>query len=95
MFISVMLKIVFEDGRYHNEQIKYGFRINEICFGSMYNAHNFSLHSMLVLLLRFLLPPTLKLCGFSFNNSSLFSQIYLDWKHEIIHRDTVIIAKCW
>ena len=35
MFISVMLKIVFEDGQYDNEQIKLEFRINEICFGSM------------------------------------------------------------
>ena len=77
MFISVMLKIVFEDGQYHNEQIKLEFRIKEICFGSMYNAHNFNLHGMLALLLRFLLPRTLKLCCFcfSFNNSSLFSQI--------------------
>ena len=75
-----MLKIVFEDGQYHNEQIKLGFRINEMCFGSMYNAHNFNLHGMLVLLLCFLLPTTLKLCGFSFNNNSLFSQIYLKWK---------------
>ena len=41
MFISVMLKIVIEDGQYHNKQIKLGFRIDEICFGSMYNAHNF------------------------------------------------------
>ena len=49
MFISVMLKIVFEDGQYH-KQIKLGFRINEICFGSMYNAHNFNLHGMLALL---------------------------------------------
>ena len=73
MFISVMLKIVFEDGQYHNEQIKFEFRINEICFGSMYNAHNFNLHGTLALLLRFLLPTTLKLCCFcfSFNNSSL------------------------
>ena len=47
MFISVMFKIVFEDGQYHNEQIKLGFRINEICFGSMYSAHNFNLHGML------------------------------------------------
>ena len=77
MFISVMLEIVFEDGQYHNEQIKLGFRINEICFVSMYNAHNFNLHGILALFLRFLLPTTLKLCGFSFNNSSLFSQIYL------------------
>ena len=74
MFISVMLKIVFEDGQYHNEQIKLEFSINEICFGSMYNAHNFNLHGMLALLLRFLLPTTLKLYSFcfSFNNSSLF-----------------------
>ena len=49
MFISVMLKIVFEDGQYHNKQIKLEFRINEICFGSMYNAHNFNLHGMLAL----------------------------------------------
>ena len=75
-----MLKIVFENGQYHNEQIKLGFRMNEICFGSMYNAHTFISHGMLALLLRFLLPPTLKFCGFSFNNSSLFSQIYLKWK---------------
>ena len=78
MFISVMFKIVFEDGQYHNEQIKLKFRINEICFGSMYNANNFNLHGMLALLLRFLLPTTLKLCCFCFsiNNSCLFSQIY-------------------
>ena len=75
-----MLKIVFKDGQYYNEQIKLGFRINEICFGSMYNAPNFNWHGMLALLLRFLLPATLKLCGFLFNNSSLFSQIYLKWK---------------
>ena len=62
MFISVMLKIVYKDGQYHNEQIKLEFRINGICFGSMYNAHNFNLHGMLALLLRFLLPTTLKLC---------------------------------
>ena len=80
LFISVMLKIVFEDGQYHNEQIKLGFRINEMCFGSMYNAHNFNLHGMLVLLSHFLLPTTLELCGFPFNNSSLFSQIYLKLK---------------
>ena len=42
MFISVMLKIAFEDGQYHNEQIKLEFRIHEICFGSMYNALNFN-----------------------------------------------------
>ena len=48
-----MLKIVFEDGQYHNEQIKLEFRIDEICFRSMYNAHNFNLHGMLALLLRF------------------------------------------
>ena len=77
MFISVMLLIIFEDGQYHNEQIKLGFRINEICFGSMYNAQNFNLHVMLALLLRFLLPTTLKLCGFSFNNRGLSSQIYI------------------
>ena len=43
-----MLKIVFEDGQYHNEQIKLEFRINEIdiCFGSIYNAHTFNLHGM-------------------------------------------------
>ena len=70
MFISVMLKIVFEEGQNHNKQIKLGSRINEICFGSMYNAHNFNLHGMLALLLRFLVPTTLKLCGFSFSNSS-------------------------
>ena len=77
-----MLKIVFEDGQYQNEQIKLEFRINEICFGSMYNAQNFNLRGMLALLLRFLLPKILKLCCFcfSFNNSSLFSQIYLKWK---------------
>ena len=77
-----MLKIVFEDGQYHNEQIKLDFRINKICFGSMYNAHNFNSHGMLALLLRFLLPTTLKLCCFcfSFNNSSIFNQIYLKWK---------------
>ena len=68
-----MLTIVFEDGQYHNEQIKFVFRINETCFGPMYNAHNFNLHGMLVLLLHFLLPPTSKLCGFSFNNSNRFS----------------------
>ena len=68
MFISVMLKVVLEDGQYHNEQIKLGFRINEICFGSVYNAHNFNLHGILALLWRFLLATTLKLCGFSFNN---------------------------
>lgn len=56
-----MLKIVFEDGQYHNEQIKLEFRINEICFGSVYNAHNFNLHGMLALLLRFLLPTTVLL----------------------------------
>ena len=77
IFISVMLKIVFEDGQYHNEPMKLGFRINEMRFWSMYNEHNFNLHGMLVLLLRFLLSTTLKLCGFPFNNSSLFSQIYL------------------
>ena len=77
MFISVTLKIVFEDGQYLNEQIKLRFRINENRFGSMYSAHNFNLHGMLALLLPFLLPTTLKLCGFSFNNTSLFSQIYL------------------
>ena len=49
MFISVTLKIVFEDGQYHNEQIKLELRINEICFGSVYNAHNFNLHDMLAL----------------------------------------------
>ena len=77
-----MLKIIFKDGQYHNEQIKLEFRINEICFGSMYNAHNFNLPGMLAFLLRFLLPRTLKLFCFcfSFNNSSLFSQIYLKWK---------------
>ena len=76
MFISVMF--VFEDGQYHDEQIKLGFRINEICFGSVYNAHSFNLHVMLALLLRFLFATTLKLCGFSFNNScSIFNQIYL------------------
>ena len=77
-----MLKIVVEDGQYHNEQIKLEIRINEICFGSVYNAHNFNLHGMLALLLRFLLPRTLKLCCFcfSFINSSLFSQIYLKSK---------------
>ena len=58
MFISVMLKKVFEDGQFHNEQIKLEFRINDICFGSVYNAHNFNLHGMLALLLRFLLPRT-------------------------------------
>ena len=47
MFISVMLKIVVEDGQYHNEQIKLESRINEICFGSVYNAHNFNLLGML------------------------------------------------
>ena len=75
-----MLKTVVEDGQYHNEQIKLEFRINEICFGSVYNAHNFN--GMLALLLRFLLPRTLKLCCFcfSFINSSLFSQIYLKSK---------------
>ena len=89
MFISVMLKIFFEDGQYHNERTKLEFRINEICFGSMYNVHNFNLHGMLPLLLRFLLPATLKLYCFcfSFNNSSLFSQIYLKCKRLIIHRD--------
>ena len=75
MFISVMLKIFFKDGQYRNKQIKLGFRINEICFGSMYNAHNFSLPGMLALLLCFLLPTTLKLCGFLCNNSNIFSQI--------------------
>ena len=50
MFISVTFKIVFEEGQYHNEQIKLEFRINEICFGSMYNANNFNLHGMLALL---------------------------------------------
>ena len=75
-----MLKTVSEDGQYHNDQIKLGFRINEICLGSMYSSHNFNLHGMLALLLHFLLPITLKLCGFSFSNSSLFSQIYLKWK---------------
>ena len=76
MFISVMLKIVSEDGQYHNEQIKLEFKINEIGFGSMYNAHNFDLHGMLPFLLRFLLPTTWKWCClcFSFNNGSLFSQ---------------------
>ena len=54
MFISVILKIVFEDGPYHYEQIKLEFRINEICFGSMYNVHNVNLHGMLALLFRFL-----------------------------------------
>ena len=52
MFIFVMLKIVFEDRQYHNEQIKLEFRIKEICeicFESMYNAHNFNLHGMLAL----------------------------------------------
>ena len=44
-----MLKIVFEDGQNHNEQIKLEFRIKEICFGSMYSAHNFNLHGMLAL----------------------------------------------
>ena len=44
-----MLKIVFEDGQYRNEQINLEFRIKEICFGSMYNAHNFNLHGMLAL----------------------------------------------
>ena len=58
MFISVMLNLVFEDGQYHKEQIKIEFRINEICFGSKYNAHNFNLYGMLALLLRFLLPTT-------------------------------------
>ena len=77
MFISVMLKLFFEDGQCNNEQIKLGFRINEICFGSMYNAHNFSLHGMLALLLCFLLPSTFNLCGFLFNNTSLFNQTYL------------------
>ena len=83
------IEIFFEDGQYHNEQIKLEFRINEICFGSMYSAHNFNLHGMWPLLLHFLLPATLKLCCFcfSFNNSSLFSQIYLKWKRQIIHRD--------
>ena len=33
MFISVMLKIVFEDEQYENEQIKLELRINEIFFG--------------------------------------------------------------
>ena len=51
MFSSVMLKIVFEDGQYHNEQIKLEFRIKEIYFGSMYNAHNFNLHGMLAFLI--------------------------------------------
>ena len=46
MFISVMLKIVFEDGQCHNEQIKLEFRINDICFGSMHNAHSFNLPGM-------------------------------------------------
>ena len=58
-----MLKIVFEDGQYHNEQIKLEFRINEICFGFMYNAHNFNLCGMLALWLRFLLPKILNLCS--------------------------------
>ena len=44
MFIFVMLKIVFENGQYYNEQIKLGFRMNEICFGSMFNAHTFISH---------------------------------------------------
>ena len=61
MFISVMLKIVFENGQYHNEQIKLEFRINEICFGSMYNAHNFNLLGMLALLLRFLLSKNFEI----------------------------------
>ena len=39
--VYVVLTIVFEDGQYYNEQIKLGFRT---CFGSMYNASNFSLH---------------------------------------------------
>ena len=51
MFISVMLNTVFEDGQYHKEQIKLEFRINEICYGSMYNAYNFNLYGMLALLL--------------------------------------------
>ena len=46
-----MLKTVLEDGQYHNEQIKLEFRINEICFGSVYNAHNFNLHGMLALVI--------------------------------------------
>ena len=46
MFIYMMLKIAFEDGQNHNEQIKLEFRINEICFGSMYNAHNSNLHGV-------------------------------------------------
>ena len=71
MFISVMLKT--EDGQYHNEQIKLKFRINEICFGSMYNAHNLNLHGMLALL-RFLLPTTLKLCCFCFSFNNKFFQ---------------------
>ena len=75
MFIFVMLNIVFEDGQYHNEHIKLGIRINAICFESMYNAHNLHLHGMLALLLRFLLPTALKLCGFSFNNS-IFSVVF-------------------
>ena len=45
-----MLKIVDEDGQYQNEQIELGFWINEICFESMYNAHNFNLHGILALL---------------------------------------------
>ena len=47
MYISVMLKTVFDDGQHHIEQIKLALRINEIWFGSMYNAHNFNLHGML------------------------------------------------
>ena len=46
VFISVMLKIVFEDGQYHNEQIKLEFKINEICFESFVYfpaSHGFSL----------------------------------------------------
>ena len=70
-------------------KIKLGFRINDIFFGSIHKdselmrsvlglctMHTISIYmAMLVLLLHFPLPPTL--CDFSFNNNSLFSQIYL------------------
>ena len=38
-----MLKIVFEDEQYHNEQIKLEFRINEIVFG-LCTMHTISIY---------------------------------------------------
>ena len=44
MFISEMLKIVFEDGQYHNGQIQLEFSINENSFLGLCTMHTISIY---------------------------------------------------